>query len=51
MKKLLLMLSVLFICLAAFSGIKAEASIEFEGRTLDTGIYWYGKGNVAEKFI
>lgn len=51
MKKSLLILSVLFVCLATFAGIEANASIDFDGKTLDTGIYWYGKGNVAEKFI
>lgn len=51
MKKVLLNVLVMILFVIGGLGIKASASIDFDGRTLDTGIYWYGIGDVAEKYV
>ena len=51
MKKVLLNILVIILFIIAGLGVKTSASIDFDGRSLDTGIYWYGIGDVAEKYI
>lgn len=41
-------LILLFVMLPWFP---APAAAAYDGQTLDTGIYWFGSGNVSQKFI
>ncbi|WP_459481245.1 cell adhesion domain-containing protein [Clostridium saccharoperbutylacetonicum] len=33
------------------NGTMASAATKYDAKTLDTGIYWFGKGNVSQKFV
>lgn len=44
-------LALLFILGSLSSVTFVNASTTYDGKTLDTGIYWFGKGNVSEKFV
>jgi uncharacterized protein YjdB len=44
-------LAVLLILGSLSFAISANASSTYNGKTLDTGIYWFGNGNVSEKFV
>lgn len=49
MKRILMFFFALsFLIFAPIMGASAEV---YDGNSLDTGIYWFGKGDVSEKFI
>ena len=50
MKKLLLFFFSLFLFASGLI-INANAATTYDGKTLDTGIYWFGPGNVSEKYV
>ncbi|WP_246943442.1 hypothetical protein [Bacillus pinisoli] len=52
LKKFISVSLVLLFLLSSLSFVNsASAASTYDGKTLDTGIYWYGKGNVSEKFV
>lgn len=50
MRKIVISLFALLLCVLGGGTLNAKAAV-FDGKSLDTGIYWFGENNQSEKYV